>query len=213
MPITPTSVKIETDASWFLSRFRPQERGSYAIRPGAAGCRPQLPRRSAGASGRALFALGLALLTGLTLGQLTLLGGSSFEKPPDRATAAMRTGVEFYEAIDAYLATGQIGELQTLVQPDFVDHTDGQSSTIGFGALLSQLEVLRAFVSGDSSPQRRFPPVAIWCDSRFRFRQERTPRSSDCRSPKLRSPHSATPCALPMAVSPSDGVTSSCRSH
>ncbi len=88
-----------------------------------------------------LFALGLALLTGLTLGQLTLLGGSSFEKPPGRPTEATRTGMEFYDAIDVYLATGQTGELQTLVQPDFVDHIDGQSATIGFGALLSQLEV------------------------------------------------------------------------
>ena len=61
-------------------------------------------------------------------------------------------------------------------------------------------------------PHRRFPPVAIWCDSRSRFHHERRPRSSDYRSPKMRPLHSATPCALPMAVSSSVGVTSSCPS-
>jgi hypothetical protein len=108
---------------------------------------PQLPQRSAGASGRALIALVLALLTGLTLGQLTLLGGSSFEKSPGRSTEATRTGLEFYDAVETYLVSGQIGALQKLVQSDFIDHIDGQLATSGAEAFLHQLETLRAFDS------------------------------------------------------------------
>jgi len=106
---------------------------------------PQIPRSSPASSGKAFFALVLALLTGLTLGQLTLLGGSSFEKSPARSAETTRTGLEFYDAVETYLVTRQTGELQRLVQPDFVDHLDGQPVTSGVGALLRQLETLRAF--------------------------------------------------------------------
>ena len=69
----------------------------------------QLSGKSASVSGLALVALGLALLTGLTLGQLTLVGSATFERVPRRATEATRTGLEFYDAVDACLASGQNG--------------------------------------------------------------------------------------------------------
>src|SRR5687767_6789274 len=109
----------------------------------------EYPQRSLSVSGRAIIALGLALLTGLTLGQLTLLGGGSFENVPARSTEATRIGLEFYDAIGAYLTTGQTAELQTLVQPEFVDHIDGQPEAKGIEAFLRTMDELRSFVSGE----------------------------------------------------------------
>lgn len=98
-----------------------------------------------GVSGQALIALILALLTGLTLGQLALVGGNSFEWAPVRSTEATRTGLEFYDALAVYLTTGKSAELRALAHPDFVDHTEGQPATNGVSAFLRQLESLRAF--------------------------------------------------------------------
>jgi hypothetical protein len=108
---------------------------------------PLLPKRSAGISGLALVALGLALLTGLTLGQLTLVGSGTFERAPGRSTDATHTGLEFYEAVDAYLASGQTGALRAVVHPEFIDHVGSQSAMTGLEALLDQLELLRALAS------------------------------------------------------------------
>lgn len=105
------------------------------------------PERSGGVSGFALLALVLMLLTGLTLGQLVPLGGAAFEKSSVKSTEATRIGLEFYDAIEAYFATGQTGALRELVHPTFVDHFQGQTSARGFGALLRQLETLHAFAA------------------------------------------------------------------
>ncbi|MEZ4533074.1 MAG: hypothetical protein R2855_18925, partial [Thermomicrobiales bacterium] len=99
---------------------------------------------NSGVSGQALIALILALLTGLTLGQLALVGGNSFEWAPARSTEATRTGLAFYDALAVYLATGKSAELRAVVHPDLVDHTGGHPATNGVEEFLVQFDPLRA---------------------------------------------------------------------
>lgn len=108
----------------------------------------QVPRKLLGESGYAVFALVLALLTGFTLGQVTLVGGNTFEKRTGSSTEATRLGLEFYDAVGVYLATGKTPELNAVVAPDFVDHVDGRPSTTGAETLLDQLRTLREFANG-----------------------------------------------------------------
>lgn len=120
----------------------------HAFRPRSAAA-SRLPQRSFGASGTATIAVALALLTGLALGQLTLLGGRSFEQRPGRPAEAMRIGLEFYDAIGVYFATGQASGLRALMHPDFVDHRGSQPAARGTEAFLRALDAVRPFVTGD----------------------------------------------------------------
>jgi hypothetical protein len=106
------------------------------------------PRPRLRAPGLAMAALALALLTGLALGQLQLLGGALIQPSPGGSSQAPSAGVEFYAAIDAYLATGETGRLRALTHPDFIDHTAGVPATPGIEAVLHQLDALQALDPG-----------------------------------------------------------------
>jgi hypothetical protein len=107
-----------------------------------------LHRNRCGAPVRAFVSLALALLTGLTLGQMHLLGGEFIELSPGVSRETTRTGMDFYDSINAYLATGEPDRLRMLVQPDFVDHAAGDEAMPGIEAFLRQLDTLRAFDAG-----------------------------------------------------------------
>ena len=100
---------------------------------------PALHRHRSASPSRAILALALAVLTGLTLGQLSLPGGNLIEQSPPRSTQATQTGVDFYDAVDAYLATGQTATLRRLLHPDIVNHSDGQPATTGIEAFLDRI--------------------------------------------------------------------------
>lgn len=109
----------------------------------------QSAQQAPSVSGPTIIALALALLTGLALGQMTQLGSEPFQQAPTGSTEASRTGLLFYDAIDAYFTTGQAGELQSLIQPDFVDHIDGQPEAKGIEPFLKTLDGFRAAVGGE----------------------------------------------------------------
>ena len=117
-----------------------------------------LHRNRCGAPVRAFVALALALLTGLTLGQMHLLGGEFIELSPGVSRETTRTGMDFYDSINAYLATGEPDRLRMLVQPDFVDHAAGDEAMPGIEAFLRQLDTLRAF---DAGARLNATPVSV----------------------------------------------------
>jgi len=98
--------------------------------------------------GRVVVALALALLTGLTLGQMNLPIGETIEPSSSQSSSASQTGKEFYDAIDSYLTNGDASKLRTLVQPDFIDHTAGDPTAPGIEASLRHLDAMRSFDAG-----------------------------------------------------------------